>query len=93
MEFLANFEGRSCRFSSIFPYSSFSGDLKMAASYLSLEDVLEIVVNDDEVSNLDDEIDEDIPDLSSEKDDSNLSLNQVNLRLNSGKIVTTLVSL
>ena len=55
----------------------------MAARYFSLEEVLERVVNDDEVSDLDVESEQDMADLPSESDESNSTEAEAELSENS----------
>ena len=50
-----------------------AGDLKMAARYFTLEEVLERVVNDEEVSDFDDESEEDLPDVSESENNGDSS--------------------
>ena len=80
-------------FSSIFSCPSFTGDLKMAARYFTLQEVVERVLNDEEVSDFDDESEEDLPDVSSESENNgDSSENETELIENtddSGKFVRT----
>lgn len=57
-------------FSSIFSCPSFTGNLKMAARYFTLQEVVDRVVNDEEVSDFDDKSEEDLPDVSSESENN-----------------------
>lgn len=45
----------------------------MAARYLSLEEVLERVINDEEVSDFDDESEDDLPDVSESENNGDSS--------------------
>lgn len=58
---------------SIFSCANDHGDLKMAARYLSLEEVLERVLNNEEVSDFDDESEEDLPDVSESENNGDSS--------------------
>ena len=64
---------RKTVFSSIFSCVNTAGDLKMAARYFTLEEVLERVVNDEEVSDFDDESEEDLPDVSESENNGDSS--------------------
>ena len=72
-QFLANSCSQDTVFSSIFSCVNNAGDLKMAARYFTLEEVLERVVNDEEVSDFDDESEEDLPDVSESKNNGDSS--------------------
>lgn len=65
----------------------------MAARYFTLQEVVERVVNDEEVSDFDDESEEDLPDVSSESENNgDSSENETELIENtddSGKFVRT----
>ena len=72
-QFLANSCSQDTVFSSIFSCVNNAGDLKMAARYFTLEEVLERVVNDEEVSDFDDESEEDLPDVSESENNGDSS--------------------
>lgn len=72
-QFLANSCSQYTVFSSIFSCVNTAGDLKMAARYFTLEEVLERVVNDEEVSDFDDESEEDLPDVSESENNGDSS--------------------
>ena len=71
-QFLANSCLQDTVFSSIFSCVNNAGDLKMAAQYFTLEEVLERVVNDEEVSDFD-ESKEDLPDVSESENNGDSS--------------------
>ena len=68
-------------FISIFSCLNNAHDLKTVARYFTLEEVLERVVNDEEVSDFDDESEEDLPEVSESENNGDSS----EVRANSSK--------